>query len=374
MPRGDSSLNMLIVAAILALGVGYYVPQTFSAKPAVDSVKSSAADGAKADASAKPKAASKSGWAASAAGRVEPVGGEIRIGAQMPGRVAEVLVALNDRVFAGDLLVRLDDEELIGRVNAALSEATIRKRERDNGDMSTGKPAQDRRSSEDQVATAERQLIQSRDEFDRAYKARRSGQGGAENDVEKARDGVAKARERLDQARATLRKALAVDGLPAPTRLEVALTAGRADLSAADAALERTRIRAAAPGTALQVNAKAGETATPSPENVLIVVGDLSSLRVKAEIEERDIGKLRVGQAAIIRSDAFPNKDFDGKVASLGQALGPSRIGQRGPRKPTGVDMLEVMIDLVGQPPLLPGMRVDVYLKPDATASAPQAK
>ena len=224
MPRGDSSLNMLIVAAILALGVGYYVPQTFSAKPAVDSVKA-AADGAKTDASAKPKTASKSGWAASAAGRVEPTGGEVRIGAQVPGRVAEVLVALNDRVSAGDLLVRLDDEELIGRVNAALSEATIRKRERDNGDMSTGKLAQDRRSSEDQVATAERQLTQSRDEFDRAYKARRSGQGGAENDVEKARDGVVKARERLDQARANLRKALAVDGLPAPTRLEVALTA-----------------------------------------------------------------------------------------------------------------------------------------------------
>ena len=34
MRKGDSSLNMLIVAAILALGVGYYVPQTFSSKPA----------------------------------------------------------------------------------------------------------------------------------------------------------------------------------------------------------------------------------------------------------------------------------------------------------------------------------------------------
>jgi HlyD family secretion protein len=192
-------------------------------------------------------------------------------------------------------------------------------------------------------------------------------------DVEKARDGVTKARERLDQARASLRKALAADGLPAPSRPEAALTAARADLSAADAALERTRIRAASPGTALQVSAKAGETATPSPENVLLVIGDLSSLRVKAEIEERDIGKLRVGQAAIIRSDAFSNKDFDGKVVSLGQALGPSRIGQRGPRKPTDVDMLEIMIELVGQPPLLPGMRVDVYLKPDTTANAPQA-
>jgi HlyD family secretion protein len=371
MRRGDSSLNMLIVAAILALGIGYYVPQTFSAKPAVESARSSA-DVAKTDGTAKPKPGPKGGWAVSAAGRVEPLGGEVRIGAQVPGRVAEVLVALNDRVVAGDLLARLDDEEIAGRVNAALAEATVRRRERDNAELSTGRPAQDRRTAEDAVASAERQLVQNRDEFDRAYRARRSGQN-PETDVEKARDGVSKAKERLDQARATLRKALAADGLPAPTRPEVALTAARADLSAADAAQERTRIRAASPGTALQVNAKVGETATPSPETPLVTVGDLSALRVRAEIEERDIGKLRVGQAAILRSDAFPGKDFEGKIATLGQALGPSRLGQRGPRKPTDVDMLEIVIDLIGQPPLLPGMRVDVYLKPDATASAPQA-
>jgi HlyD family secretion protein len=369
MPRGDSSLNMLIVAAILALGVGYYVPQTFSAKPAIESVKSSS-DGVKADSSAKPKAAAKSGWATSAAGRVEPIGGEVRIGAQLPGRVAEVLVALNDKVVAGDLLARLDDEELIGRANAAFAEATVRKRERDSAESSTGKLAQDRRSAEDAVANVERQLVQNRDEFDRIYKARRNGQ---EADVEKARDAVNKSKERLEQARTNLRKALAADGLPAPTRPEVALTAARADLAAADAALERTRVRAASAGTVLQVNAKAGETATPSPENALIVIGDLSGLRVRAEIEERDIGKLRTGQAAIVRSDAFPGKDFDGKIATLGQALGPSRLGQRGPRKPTDVDVLEVIIDLAGQPPLLAGMRVDVFLKPDTTASAPQA-
>src|SRR5215470_6161043 len=185
MPRGDSSLNMLIVAAILALGVGYYVPQTFSSKPAVDAARPAVDD--------RQKTATKSSWAASAAGRVEPMGGEIRIAAAMPGRIAEVLVSLNDRVGAGDPLVRLDDEELIGRVNAALAEATVRKRERDTGEMSTGKPAQDRRSAEDQVASAERQLAQVRDEFDRAYKARRSGQGGADADVEKGRDAVNKA-------------------------------------------------------------------------------------------------------------------------------------------------------------------------------------
>jgi HlyD family secretion protein len=347
---------MLIVAAILALGVGYYVPQTFSSKPA---------EPAKGDAAAKPKEAPKTAWAASAPGRIEPAGGEVRIGAQVPGRIAEVLVSLNDRVAAGDLMVRLDDDELIGRVHSALSEAAIRKRERDNADV-TGK-AQERRSAEDGVANAERQLVQGRDEADRQLRARRKG-SASDADVDKARDAVNKARDRLDQARANLRKALSVDGLPAPTRPEGALTAARAELSQVDAALERTRIRAASAGTVLQVNAKPGETATPSPENALIVVGNLSSLQVRAEIEERDIGKVRVGQVAIVRSDAFPGKDFEGKIASLAQTLGPSRFGQRGPRKPTDVDVLEVLIDLAGQPPLLPGMRVDVFLRPEATA------
>ena len=91
MRKRDSSLNMLIVAAILALGVGYYVPQTFSSRPAESAKADASAKGdvVKADAITKPKAtpSSTTAWAASAPGRVEPSGGEVRIGAQGPGRI-----------------------------------------------------------------------------------------------------------------------------------------------------------------------------------------------------------------------------------------------------------------------------------------------
>ena len=205
MRKRDSSLNMLIVAAILALGVGYYVPQTLSSKPA-EPAKGDASG--KGEAAAKPNAAPspKSAWAASAPGRVEPSGGEIRIGAQGPGRIAEVLVALNDKVSPGDLMVRLDDDELIGRVNSALAEVAIRKRERDNTDVS-GK-AQERRSAEDGVASAERQLAQAREEADRQLRARRAG-SATDADLDKAREAVTRAKDRLEQTRATLRKVLA---------------------------------------------------------------------------------------------------------------------------------------------------------------------
>jgi len=363
MLKGDSTFTMLVVAAILALGVGYYVPKAFVARPA-EPVKSDATSmlvtGAVKAANSKPE------WAASAPGRVEPSSGEVRIGAQVPGRVAEVLFAANDKVAAGDLLVRLEDDELLPRIHAAATEAAVRKRERDSADA-VGKPAQERRAAEDNFATAERQLVQARDDQDRISKQRRGG-SGSDADVDKAREATDKARERLAQARDGLRKALAAEGLPPPTRPEAALTAARAELSLAEAALEKTRVRAASAGTVLQVNSKAGETVAPSPEASLLVMGNLASLRVRAEFEERDLGKVRVGQAAVVRSDAFPGKDFEGKVTFLAQSLGPSRLGQRGPRKPTDVDVLEVLIELGGKPPLLPGMRVDVFLRNDATA------
>jgi HlyD family secretion protein len=357
MRRADSSLNMLVVAAVLALGIGYWVPQTFSQRPP---------DAGKAEAA---KAAAKTTWAASAPGRVEPLGGEIRITAQAPGRIADVLVRVNDKVSAGDLMVRLADEELVPRVHAARAEAAARKRDRDNEQV--GKQAQDRRTAEDNFANAERQLSIAREELDRALKVRRNG--GANAEVDKAREAVAKAGEQLEQTRGALRKAMANGAAPAQTRLEAALAAARAELSLAEAALERTRIRAPANGTVLQLNARVGETATPSPENILVVVGDVSALRVRAEFEERDIGKVRLGQGAVVRSDAFPGKDFEGTVSSLARSLGPSKLGQRGPRRPTDIDVLEVIIDLTGEPPLLPGMRVDVFLKAALSEPPPAA-
>jgi HlyD family secretion protein len=355
MPKADSSLNMLIVAAVVALGIGYYVPQTFSQR---------SPEAAKAEATnTPPKVQPKTTWAASAPGRVEPVGGEIRISAQAPGRIAEVLVGTNDRVAAGDLLVQLADEELVARVHAARAEVAARKRDRDN-EKNVSKATQDRRTAEDNLANAERALALARGELDRALRSHRASTAAA-GVVDKARDAVKQAAQQQEQTRAALRKAMAATNSPAETRLEAGLAAARAELSIAEAALERTRIRAPSNGTVLQLSARVGETAVPSPENPLLVVGDVTSLRVRAEFEERDIGKLRLGQAAIVRSDAFAGQDFEGSVSSLAQALGPSKLGQRGPRRPTDVDVLEVIIDLTGQPPLLPGMRVDVFLRAD---------
>jgi HlyD family secretion protein len=300
-------------------------------------------------------------WTASAPGRVEPRGGEIKVGAQAAGRIVGVAVKINDRVSAGDLLIRLDDEDARARLLAADAEASVRRRERDA--ETVNRLAQDRRAAEDAVAAAERALAQARVDLDRARRNAVSGEAGGAAE----RAAVTAAQDKLELERANLRKAQSAPSVPLPTRLEAALTAARSDLSLAEAALERTRIRAPSDGTVLQVNARVGETVTPSPEQTLLVVGDLSMLRVRAELEERDTAKVRVGQGVIVKSDAHPGKDFEGKVATIAQALGAGKLAQRGPRRPNDVEVLEVVIDLAAGSTLLPGMRVDVFFKPDAT-------
>ena len=110
----------------------------------------------------------------------------------------------------------------------------------------------------------------------------------------------------------------------------------------------------------------------PSPENTLLVCSaTLEPSKVRAEVEERDVAKIRVGQRVVVRADAYPDQDFEGVVDSVAPvARRPPRITTRGPRRPNDVEVLEVLISSTALPPLLTGMRVDVFFKHDATADA----
>lgn len=305
-------------------------------------------------------------WAASAPGRVEPISGEVRVASQVPGKIVEVLVGVNDQVKAGDLLVRLDDEDQRARVDGADSEVQVRTRERDQENVA--KNAKDRRTAEDNLDRAQRNLFATRFELDRVMTSRRSGRA-TDADVTTAREAVASARTLVERERDNLQRVIAAGGLPLPTRLESGLAVARAELTVAETALGRTRIRAPIDGTILQVNARTGELVAPSVEAPLIVIGDLSRLRVRAEIVERDIDKVRIGQGAVVTSDAFPGRQFDAKVTQVARSLSAPVVAQKGPRRPNEVDVLEVIVELSGQTPLIPGMRTDVFFKPDqATA------
>lgn len=298
-------------------------------------------------------------WVAAAPGRVEPKSGELRIGTSLLGRVTKVHVKVDDEVEEGELLVELDDAEARARLTSAETEAEALREDREK-QFASGR--EDVRKAEDAIYSAERAVTGARIELDYALAAKRSG-NGSQQTVADARKRLSEANERLERERLAYVRAQTKPNLPAPSRAESAVSAARTEVRMAEALLDKTRIRAPQSGTVLQVLAKAGEIVSPSPEAPLVVMGDMSAVRVKAEVDEGDISKISVGQKAFVRSLSFPGKEFEGTVTNLAPTLAAPRIGPRGPRRANDVEVREVTVEMAGDLPLLPGMRVDAFFR-----------
>ncbi len=302
-------------------------------------------------------------WQAVAPGRVEPMSGEIRIVAPVMGVIGEVLVKANDKVFAGEALVRLDDGELQARVASAEAQVALRRRARNDESAPTRSAA--RRRAEDAAANAERALIEARATLDKTAIDRRASRG-PDADLEAARTALTRAQDRLKQTRADLHKLETDTNTPLPTQIEGQLNIARAEWLAAAAALERMTVRAPIGGTILQINGKVGELAAPSATQPLVLLGDVSALRVRAELDERDYGEIKVGQSAVVRAAAFRGRELAGTVSFIAPLVEAARSAARGSRNMTDVDVVEVLVDLAEPGPLAVGMKVDVYFRQDA--------
>jgi RND family efflux transporter MFP subunit len=103
-------------------------------------------------------------------------------------------------------------------------------------------------------------------------------------------------KQALDQAQSELRQADAA-------------------LSATGKALAETSLNSPIDGTVLRQDGEVGEMAVAG--QVLVWVGKPDALRINAEVNEEDIPRVIVGQRALIKADAFPNRVLEGKVAEI---------------------------------------------------------
>jgi len=307
-------------------------------------------------------------WVASAPGRVEPKGGEVHIGAAMNGRISAILAEAGQKVSRGDILIQLEDEGTTARFQSAKVEAARSKKDRDD----QGGGDSDFRTAEDDVANAELAFWNARDALDRIAGKRRNGEG-TQPEWDEARKSYVTAQDLLATKRNALVDLQGRKKRPVPNRQESALAQARSEQSIAAALVEKTHIRAPLDGSVLRVDAKAGETVAPTPDQVLTVVGDTATLRVKAEVDERDVGRVKVGQQAIVRADAFQGQDFTGHVTFVSPSLTAPGLGARGAARRTDIDILEIHVELDGNTPLVPGLRVDVFFKAPAVLAPTSA-
>src|ERR1700675_3935994 len=113
-------------------------------------------------------------------------------------------------------------------------------------------------------------------------------------------------------------------------------------------------------GTVLRVYARRGESFSTVPPRPLFSLADTSSRHIKAEIDERDVDKVSLGQNVIIQADALDGKRLNGSAGRISAMMGRKSISTGDPSDKSDRDVLEAVIDLEGNPLSLPiGLRVN---------------
>jgi HlyD family secretion protein len=293
-------------------------------------------------------------WRTAAPGIVEASVVDVKLAAATPARIVRIAVKVGDQVKEGDLLVQLDDQEEAARIRMAEANVALRKIERDSASSSD---ATERRQAEERIANLETVLRDRQAELDALTGAPRNG-GEREARVKAA---VTETQTALQKERQALSALTGPGAVTATSRADAMLAVANAELSLAQAALAKTRITAPFGGTVLKLLKTRGEMASPSVEDAILIFGDQSRLRVRAEVSELDIGRVKVQDRVSVVSAAFAGKRLAGRVASVSSSLGPRRIGANSASGPLWPSVREVIIELDDTASLLPGLHVDVF-------------
>jgi HlyD family secretion protein len=304
---------------------------------------------------AKAQANQSREWRTAAPGIVEARVAEVKLAAATQARIVNIPVKAGDQVKEGDLLVQLDDREEAARVRMAEANVALRKIDRD----SATEGSTERRQAEENVAKLETTLRDRQAEYDTLAASPRNA-ADRETKLRAAQAAVASAQEALQKE-----KQVGTDTATLRNRANAMLDVANAELSLAQAALAKTRITAPFSGTVLKLLKTRGEMASPSVEDAILTFGDQTHLRVRAELSELDIGRVKVQDRIIVTSDAMNGRRLAGHVASVSVSLGPRRIGASSTSGPLWPSVREVIIELDDATSLIPGLHVDVFFGPD---------
>jgi membrane fusion protein, multidrug efflux system len=250
------------------------------------------------------------------------VGGDVTVIApKVAGFIAEVAVADNREVHAGDLLVKLDDRDY--RAALAKTAAAVAGQQATLANLDAAGRLQEATIAQAQaeLAATAAEVARSKYDVDR-YRALSQDQFAsaqrfqqADADYRKALAADAKARAALEAA---VRQLDVID--TQKQQAQAALAGAIADRETAQLNLGYTELRAPVDGTVGNRSARTGAYATVGAQ--LIALVPARGLWVDANFKENQLARLGAGLPATIMADVLPGKVFHGHVASLAPATG----------------------------------------------------
>ena len=212
-----------------------------------------------------------------ATGTVQPTT-EVEVSSELSGTLASVLVDYNDTVKVGQVLARLDTTKLTAQVDNAGA----------------------------QLASAKARVTQ-------AAASAREAAAVLKTQQELAARGVATRKDMVGYEASDQRAQAAVE----IARADLTLAEANLDLVSAD--LGKAEIRSPINGVVLDRTAEAGQIVAASFEAPVLfkLAEDLERMQLLVDIDEADIGKVRVGDGADFTVEAYPGQSFPAEITQV---------------------------------------------------------
>ena len=297
-------------------------------------------------------------------GRVEPISEDIQIGSELSGKLKSVNVEEGDSIKRGAVLAVLMNGDYRAQVRSA--EAQVNAREATLRKVVNGARQQERAEALSTVHETEAVMNNANAEMERRRQLFTAGVISREEYERYSRE--------YDVARAKYREASEHHSLvddhareEDQAMAEADLRLAKANLEDAKARYEKTIIRSPIDGTVLRKHHRNGESVSNSSTvpDPIVTIGDKNVLRVRVDVDETEVSKVRLGQKAYVTADAFGDKRFWGRVVRVSEQLGPKNIRTDEPTERVDRKILETLVELESGSHLPVGLRVDAFIVTD---------
>jgi HlyD family secretion protein len=235
--------------------------------------------------------------------------------APMSTTVQKLYVTQGDWVKPGQMLLRLDDAS--ARLQAAKSQAELKGAQADLTAVQTGGTQEEVFTTQNSLAKAEMERDSAQRNLQATQKLLQTGAASqAEVDAAQNRLKTAESQVQLLQQKLKGRYSQQEIGHVRAQEAEA-----RASLQAAQAVLKDSNV--ATPLAGLVYSLPVREGGFVNPGDLLVQVADLHKLRVRAFVDEPEIGKLTPGQLVEVTWDALPGRIWQGRLETLPTTVVP---------------------------------------------------
>jgi HlyD family secretion protein len=294
-------------------------------------------------------------------GKVEPVSEDIKVGSELSGKLKQVMVEEGDRVQRGQIVAELENADYKAAIDEA--RATVEQRKAELRKVVNGARTQERREAYATVEQNKAVMENARAEMDRRNQLFAAGIVSREEQERYVRE--------YDVALANYNEAVQhhslVEDKPREedhSAAEAALALAESQLAEAEARYQKTLIRSPIDGVILRKHHRSGESVSNSSTvpDPIVTIGDNSVLRVRMDVDETEVARVRVGQGAYVTADAYGKERFTGHVIRVGNELGRKNVQTDEPTEKVDTKILETLIQLDSGIQLPVGLRVDAYV------------